>query len=375
MPLPKGPPLPRSMEIFWPWYKPPEVEIPPEAVPPPEVPEPPVGYYSLYLYIVGKGAVTPGSGNYPAGSTITLTAMPGPGYVFGRWAGDVSGTRPSVNITMSRTRTATAYFKVAPEEEIPYVPPEEEVPYIPPEEEPPPSKAPKVPASDIANLKFQAVRGTYDLGDKVPYEVAFDYKGKGQGGSLTILLGTGIYPSFFTKHTFPQVRVSFEEAYDWRAHQLSGTFTIPSTLEHGQTYSVRATLRTDDGAQEIDTDWTVITIPELPAPPPPAPPAPPVPSSLLIEYQALLEQAITAVDDGLPKHWLMIPGYGLQEAWRAVPQLKQLMINEAINIGLIDSASEVFFPDEAHLYCNSFEYWSHMYWSHMYRYSDCSMII
>ena len=271
MPPQMGPPLPRSMDIFWPWYKVEEIppEVPPEEIP--EVPPPPAGYYSLYLYIVGKGSVTPGSGNYPAGSTVTLTALPGSGYVFDRWAGDVSGTSPMVNINMSRTRTATAYFKA---EEYPPAPPEE------PPEEPPeaPPGVPKIPASDIANPEFEAVKGTYDLGGKVPYEMAFDYKGKGQGGSLTISLGTGLIGTFFTKHTFSPVGVSFEEAFDWRALQLSGTFTIPPTLERGQTYSVRATLKTDDGAQEIDTDWTVFTIAGLPGvEPPPAPPAEPLP--------------------------------------------------------------------------------------------------
>ena len=36
MPPNQGPPLPRSLEIYWPWYKPPE--IPPEEIPPEEIP-------------------------------------------------------------------------------------------------------------------------------------------------------------------------------------------------------------------------------------------------------------------------------------------------------------------------------------------------
>lgn len=107
---------------------------------------------------------------------------------------------------------------------------------------------------------FEATPGTYNLGDRVPWSMVYQYKGKAQGGWLTISLGTGVYPSFFTKHTFSRVSVSFDEAMDWTLGNLSGNFTLPTTLERGQTYSVRAKLETADGAAEIDTDWGVITV-------------------------------------------------------------------------------------------------------------------
>ncbi|MBA7702363.1 hypothetical protein ES703_111127 [subsurface metagenome] len=124
------------------------------------------------------------------------------------------------------------------------------------------------PASDLAlpDPGFEATPGTYDLGDRVPWTMVYQYKGKAQGGYLTISLGTGVAPSFFTKYTFPRVAVSFDEAMDWTSSQLSGRLTLPTTLETGQTYSVRAKLETADGAQETDTDWGVITIAEV-APP------------------------------------------------------------------------------------------------------------
>ena len=123
------------------------------------------------------------------------------------------------------------------------------------------------PTSDIRNFDFRAEGGTYDLGDRVGYTAPYEYKGKAQGGWLTVSLGTGAFPSFFTKHTFARVAVSFEQAMDWASGQLSGSFALPTTLEPGQTYSVRAKLETADGKQETDTDWGVITIREEVVPP------------------------------------------------------------------------------------------------------------
>ena len=118
------------------------------------------------------------------------------------------------------------------------------------------------PTSDIKNFDFQPQGGTYDPGDRVGYTAPYEYKGKAQGGWLTISLGTGVYPSFFTKYTYPRKAITFNEAIDWVSRQLSGSFTLPTTLESGQTYSVRAKLETADGKQETDTDWGVLTIRE-----------------------------------------------------------------------------------------------------------------
>ena len=123
------------------------------------------------------------------------------------------------------------------------------------------------PTSDIRNFDLSAAAGTYDMGASVPWTAPYEYKGKAQGGWLTISLGTGVAPSFFTKHTFSRVAVSFAEAMDWTSGYLSGSFTLPASLEPGQTYSVRAKLETADGKQETDTDWGVIEITGIPVPP------------------------------------------------------------------------------------------------------------
>jgi len=128
---------------------------------------------------------------------------------------------------------------------------------------------PVPPTADIRNLDFQAAEGTYEIGDRVSYSAPYEYKGKAQGGWLTIYLGTGVYPSFFIKYTYPRRAVSFSEAMDWTPSQLSGSFILPTTLVPGQTYNVRAKLETADGKQETDTDWGVIIIREEVPPPPP----------------------------------------------------------------------------------------------------------
>ena len=127
----------------------------------------------------------------------------------------------------------------------------------------PPSEA------DIRNFDIQVQGGTYDLGDTVSFTAPYEYKGKAQGGRLTISLGTGVYPSFTTKYTFSSISVNFEESADWVSKTLSGNFKLPTNLEPGQTYSVRAKLETNDGKQETDTDWGVIKVKEYVPPPPP----------------------------------------------------------------------------------------------------------
>jgi len=122
----------------------------------------------------------------------------------------------------------------------------------------------KPPSSDIRNIDFKVPKDTYRMGDNVNYIAHYEYKGPAQGGGLTISLGTGVYPSFFTKHTFLPIPVGFKESMDWQHYQLDGDFMLPSTLEPGQTYSVRARLETDDGAQETDTDWGAFKIEALP---------------------------------------------------------------------------------------------------------------
>jgi len=282
MPVQLGPPLPRSMQIYWPWVKPPappEIpEIPGIPLPPPPG-VPPPAKYRLYVYTVGKGTVTPTDGEYPAGTTVTLTAKPEYGAAFDRWAGDAAGTSPIVSITMDRSKSATAYFKAItpppyeeapPPEEIPPVPPPpEEIPPVPP---PPPTAPPK---ADIRNLDFVATEGTYDIGDRVPFTATYEYKGRAQGGQLVVSIGTGVYPAFIPVVNYSPMAVSFAEAMDWTPMSFSGTLLLTEALKPGQLYNTQAKLQTlDEPTQIIDTDWSVLTIREVAAPPaPPAPPA------------------------------------------------------------------------------------------------------
>ena len=93
----KGPPLPRFLVIYWPWYE-----------------EKPPGTYRLTVFKVGNGTVTPGSGDYEAGSTVTLTATPDTGATFDHWSGDASGTDPVVDIEMTSDKEVTANFVGGP---------------------------------------------------------------------------------------------------------------------------------------------------------------------------------------------------------------------------------------------------------------------
>jgi len=97
MPPAEGPPFPRFLCIRWPWVTP-----------------PPPGTYRLTVFRVGNGTVEPGSGDYEAGSTVTLTAIPDTGATFDHWSGDATGTDPVVNILMDRDKEVTANFVGGP---------------------------------------------------------------------------------------------------------------------------------------------------------------------------------------------------------------------------------------------------------------------
>ena len=100
MPPHMGPPLPRFLVIYWPWYE-----------------EKPPGTYRLTVFRVGNGTVTPGSGDYEAGTTVTLTAVPDTGAAFDHWSGDATGTDRTINILMDRNKEVTAHFVGGPEVE------------------------------------------------------------------------------------------------------------------------------------------------------------------------------------------------------------------------------------------------------------------
>lgn len=60
------------------------------------------------------GSVSPAGGQYSSGSRVTLTANPAAGYTFAEWTGGVSGTTPTVVITVDSDRYVTALFKETP---------------------------------------------------------------------------------------------------------------------------------------------------------------------------------------------------------------------------------------------------------------------
>ncbi|GAH40483.1 unnamed protein product, partial [marine sediment metagenome] len=122
---------------------------------------------------------------------------------------------------------------------------------------------PPPPKADIRNLDFVATKGTYDIGDRVPFTCNYEYKGKTQPGQLVLSLGTGVYPTFSAVVNYSPMAVDFEKTMDWTTRSISGTFLLTTQLRAGQMYNTRAKLQTlEDPTQEIDTDWGVLTIKE-----------------------------------------------------------------------------------------------------------------
>ena len=72
--------------------------------------------YFLRTDWVGLGTVTanPPGGLHIEGDIVQLTANPGPGYVFTRWEGDISGTNPVTQVAMLGNRLVKAVFDPLP---------------------------------------------------------------------------------------------------------------------------------------------------------------------------------------------------------------------------------------------------------------------
>ena len=58
------------------------------------------------------GQISPSSGTYDSGDSVSLTAMPSAGYEFVSWSGHASGVSPAVEITMNSDKKVTANFRV-----------------------------------------------------------------------------------------------------------------------------------------------------------------------------------------------------------------------------------------------------------------------
>ncbi|MCX6087489.1 MAG: GH25 family lysozyme [Caldiserica bacterium] len=69
--------------------------------------------YTLLSAVMGNGllGVEPLKGPYPAGSTVTFTARPAPGWEFTGWSGSVTGTANPLALTMDDNKSVLATFE------------------------------------------------------------------------------------------------------------------------------------------------------------------------------------------------------------------------------------------------------------------------
>jgi cyclophilin family peptidyl-prolyl cis-trans isomerase len=67
--------------------------------------------YALATNVTGSGSISPSSGVFDNGTTLTLTATPDSGWRFVRWEGDVSGTNTSIEVIMNANREITGVFE------------------------------------------------------------------------------------------------------------------------------------------------------------------------------------------------------------------------------------------------------------------------
>ncbi len=68
---------------------------------------------SVILSPTEGGSVSPTGGLYDSDSLVTIVATPADGYDFVSWSGDVSGSEPTVSITMDSDKEAVAVFVAA----------------------------------------------------------------------------------------------------------------------------------------------------------------------------------------------------------------------------------------------------------------------
>ncbi len=75
-----------------------------------------VNQYALSVNVTGQGtvALAPAGGTYDAGTPVTLTPSPAPGWHFDHWESALSGNANPAQITMDSAKTVTAVFAVNP---------------------------------------------------------------------------------------------------------------------------------------------------------------------------------------------------------------------------------------------------------------------
>ena len=82
----------------------------PEPVPVP-APAPPVTYtLNVTTDPIEGGSISPSSGTYDSGESVTLTATAFSDYQFDHWSGDASGTSSTVKITMDSDKSVIAHY-------------------------------------------------------------------------------------------------------------------------------------------------------------------------------------------------------------------------------------------------------------------------
>jgi lysozyme len=69
--------------------------------------------YSLLSAVMGNGllSIEPQTKSYPAGSTVTFTARPAPGWEFAGWSGSATGTANPLALTMDDNKSVLATFE------------------------------------------------------------------------------------------------------------------------------------------------------------------------------------------------------------------------------------------------------------------------
>ena len=67
---------------------------------------------TLTTTVVGSGAVTPSSGSYACGTTISIEAVPATKFLFNGWSGALSGSATPTTLTLSTNESVTATFVV-----------------------------------------------------------------------------------------------------------------------------------------------------------------------------------------------------------------------------------------------------------------------
>ncbi len=81
----------------------------------------PPDQYSLTSSVSGSGSISPASGTFDDGTSVSVTATPASGWQFDGWSGDLSGTSASATLIMNSNKHITAAFSEIPTGECTWV--------------------------------------------------------------------------------------------------------------------------------------------------------------------------------------------------------------------------------------------------------------